>query len=190
MIILDKTGYQQAAELLKEEEVGVIPTDTIYGISCVARSEEAVSRLYNLKKRKKNSPFIILISDLTNLTEFGVSVEPAVEETLMEFWPGPNSIILPCNEDNLEYLHCGTNSLAFRMPESENNAALVNLLKETGPLVSTSANKSTYSPAVSIEEAVAYFGDDMDFYLDVGYLNKQPSSLLQIIGNTVIYIRK
>lgn len=167
----------QLIDLLNSGGIAVLPTDTIYGIHASALNPEAVEKIYQVKDRSHSKPMIVLISSIDDLNKFGVNPTSEVRKILEKIWPNPISVILPISNPGLEYLHRGTNSLAFRIP---NNQFLLNLLKETGPLASTSANPEGQKPAENIEEAREYFGDSVDFYLDAGELRSIPSTVLKL----------
>ncbi len=71
----------------------VIPTDTIYGVVACASNQKAVEKVYSLKKRTPSKPCIILISDPYQMLDFGVD-KKWLDKTA-EYWPGPNSLIIP-----------------------------------------------------------------------------------------------
>lgn len=160
-----------------------MPTDTIYGIVGSVFSKKAVEKIYRVRKREKNKPFIILISSFGNLKKFDVNIDHQRLEILKKLWPGPVSIVLPLKaknhrlKANLKYLHRGTNSLAFRLPKPR---WLRNFLKKSGPLVAPSANLSGKPPAKTVAEAKRYFGDKVDFYWNKGRIGGSPSSVVEI----------
>src|SRR5258708_4354978 len=102
---------------INEGGVGVIPTDTIYGIVGSALNPEAVEKIYRLRKRATDKPFIILISSIADLDKFGVKPSQKQKEFLEKNWPNPLSVILPVLDEKFKYLHRGKDSLAFRMPK-------------------------------------------------------------------------
>lgn len=165
---------------LKNGGVGVIPTDTIYGIVGSALNKETVERIYKLRKRNPSKPFIILIGSLEDLGKFDIKLTDKQKEFLKNNWPNSLSVVLECSEQKWEYLHRGTNSLAFRMPKDEK---LLDLLKKVGPLVAPSANWEGEKPAESIEEARKYFAEDVDFYEDGGIIDSSPSTLISLKEN-------
>lgn len=176
-------------EALKQGQIAVIPTDTIYGVVGSALIPDTVEKIYHLRKRKLDKPFIILISDLNDLNHFNVKLTDQAKEILQKVWPGPVSVILNLFQDpeqKLEYLHRGTNSLAFRMPKDEK---LLDLVKETGPLVAPSANPEGEKPAETIEEAKDYFGNQVDFYLDGGQIQGKSSKLVKIEDGQIVVLR-
>jgi L-threonylcarbamoyladenylate synthase len=164
-------------ELLKAGKVGVMPTDTIYGIVGSALNQGTVEEIYILRQREKDKPFIILISSLDDLKKFEVSLTKEQQAFLGKNWPNPLSVILAVNNEKFAYLHRGKNSLAFRMPKDDK---LLSILKETGPLVAPSANLAGVKPAGTIEEAKKYFGDKVNFYMDEGRRKSKPSTIIQL----------
>jgi L-threonylcarbamoyladenylate synthase len=184
MRIID--SFDVAADLLLDRQVGIVPTDTIYGISCISSCESCVERIYTLKDRDFDKPFIILIPDIESLENFAVSLTEKTRTELYKYWPGRNSVVLPCPHSRFKYLHRGLNSLAFRVPD---NTDLVEMLKKTGSIVSTSANYQGGTNATSIEDAIRFFGEGVDFYLDMGVLINSPSSVYKCIDGKFIKIR-
>lgn len=161
-------------------------TDTIYGLVGLALNPKTVERVYRLRQRDKNKPFIILIGSLADLVIFGINLGFYQKEILKKLWPGKVSIIFPCRKEKFRYLHRGGKTLSFRLPA---NKELLNLLITVGPLVAPSANPQGLKPAISIKEAEKYFGTKIDFYNDSGRLSGQPSTLIQIKNNKVIVLR-
>lgn len=163
-------------EILRNGGVGVIPTDTLYGVVGLALNRGTVEKIYKLKKRNPLKPFIILVNDPKDLRLFGINLSEKLKTKLQSYWPGPVSIILECHDPKFEYLHRGTNSLAFRQPAKPD---LLELLKETGPLVAPSANPEGLPPANNINEAKIYFGNQVDFYM-TGQVTLKPSKIIKI----------
>ncbi len=173
-------------KILLNGGVGILPTDTIYGIVGSALSKKAVARIYKLRKRNLKKPLIILINSLKDLDIFGIRLNVKIKILLKKFWPGKVSIILPCLDKKFYYLHRGTKSLAFRLPKKPD---LIELLEETGPLVAPSANWEGFPPASTVKEAEKYFNGKVDFYIDAGKLTSKPSSLIKIKDDKIEILR-
>lgn len=174
---LSFTKTDQIIKLLKSGKIGVMPTDTIYGIVGSALNPKIVEEIYALRKREKDKPFIILISSVEDLKKFDVSLTKEQKDFLEKNWPNPLSVILAVSTEKFKYLHRGKNSLAFRMPKDEK---LLELLKQTGPLVVPSANPAGVKLAETLEEAKKYFGREVTFYIDSGKLKSKPSTVIQL----------
>ena len=178
--------------ILLEGGVGVLPTDTIYGIVGSALNEKTVARIYKLRRRNPLKPMIILIGSLSDLRLFDISLSPAEKKILKKIWPNKVSVILKMSDtrhatsDKFKYLHRGINTLAFRLPKPY---WLKRLLAITGPLVAPSANWEGKPPATTIREAKKYFGKKIDFYIDAGRLVSPPSTLVEIKKGKLIVLR-
>jgi tRNA threonylcarbamoyl adenosine modification protein (Sua5/YciO/YrdC/YwlC family) len=169
--------------LQKPGAIGVIPTDTVYGVVCAASDEAAVARLYRLKARERK-PGTMIAADVAQLQDLGIPRRylTAVEQ----FWPGAVSIIIPLG-DRLAYLHQGVGSLVVRVPD---DLSVHKLLQKTGPLLTSSANQPGQPPATTITEAETYFGDNVDSYTDGGNLSgRQPSTIIKIVDDAVEVVR-
>lgn len=163
-----------------------MPTDTIYGIVARALDKKTVERLYKIRRRSPKKPFIILISDISDLKKFGVLIDQITNQLINHLWPGKVSIILPCPFAEFKYLHRGTNTLAFRLPKKPD---LIRLLKKTGPLVAPSANPEGLPPAKTIAQAEKYFSDKVDLYVS-GRAGKKPSTLVAVKNGKIEILRK
>ncbi|MEK7180149.1 MAG: L-threonylcarbamoyladenylate synthase [Patescibacteria group bacterium] len=178
--------YTQAIDILLSGGIGVLPTDTLYGIVGSAHNRETVERIYALKGRDENKPLIILVSSLEEIKTFGVHIGDVEKKLLKSVWPGKISVIFPCNNEIYKYLHRGEKSLAFRIPASP---TLTDVLKKTGPLVAPSANMQGKEPAHAISEARNYFGETVDFYIDGGEITSLPSTIVKIEKGHFIVLR-
>jgi L-threonylcarbamoyladenylate synthase len=163
-------------KILKENGVVVMPTDTIYGIVGSALNFNAVNRIYEIRKRAPDKPCIILISDIKDLEKFSIKLSEKQKNVINNF-STPTSFILDCPGESLSYLHRGTYTLAFRLPTQRD---LQNLLKETGPLVAPSANTEGSPPAININQAREYFGQQVDLYIDGGKIIGKPSKVIKL----------
>ena len=177
---------REIVKILKKGGIGVMPTDTVYGLVGSVLSRAAVERIYRVREREKGKPFIVLISSLDDLKKFGVKISEEHLVILKVLWslgetrdkPGPVSVILPVKGKKFFYIHRGTGAIAFRLPR---NGRLRGFLKKTGPLVAPSANVAGKPPARTIAEAEKYFGGRVDFYLDKGKRNSVPSSIVALV---------
>ena len=181
-VILNTLSDPKLTEMIKAGKVGVLPTDTIYGLVCAAADPAAVQRLYELKHRD-HKPGTVIAASIEQLVELGIKARylKAVEQ----YWPNPISIEIP---HNLGYLNQDTGRQAFRIPSDE---AVVALLEKTGPLLTSSANQPGEPSSNTIEEAQKYFDDSVDYYVDGGDLSgRAPSTVMRIIDDAVEVVRE
>jgi len=161
--------------LLQQGAVGVLPTDTIYGIVARAADKDAVARLYRIKHRE-GKPGTLVAASTSQLEELGIG--RAYLDRVSYLWPNPISIVLPAGEP-LAYLHQGKDSLAVRVPWDEN---LRSLLEQTGPLLTSSANHPGERAADTIAHAQHYFGSEVDFYVDGGDISGRSPSTVALLA--------
>lgn len=167
----------ELAAVIKDGGIGVILTDTIYGLVADANNEQAVERVYKTRSRDLEKPCIVLIDNLSQIWD--VDVPLRYEEVIKSYWPGRVSILLPAADKTPAFIHRGYNgTVAFRMPDDPELRAL---LKKTGPLIAPSANPAGENPAADITEAEGYFGESIDFYVDSGICtNTTPSRIIRL----------
>ena len=159
-----------------------MPTDTIYGIVGCALRQETVERIYKIKNRNEDSPFIILVGSMEELEKLALELALELtndEKNVISKFEKPTSFILPVREkkEKYKYLYQGQDSLTFRIP-IENG--LCELLRQAGPLVAPSANPKGLTPAKNIKEAQKYFGDEVDLYIDDGEMVSEPSRIVRL----------
>lgn len=178
---------QDIIGILKHDGIGILPTDTIYGLVGSAYSEKAVEKIYTLKNRDEKKSLIVLIPSIDSLKDFGVEISKKANTFMQQYWPGKISIVFHFHNDRFHYLDKMNGTLAFRLPDKKD---LIELLQQTGPLVAPSANPEGMTPAKSIEEAKKYFGDAVDFYMNEGELASEPSTLVKIEGDSIEVLRQ
>lgn len=167
--------------LIQSGAVGVIPTDTVYGLVCSAANRASTERLYGLKQRD-HKPGTLIASTIDQLVELGIKARYL--KAVQQFWPGAVSVEIP---HNITYLTMSTGRQAIRIPDY---ADLLSLLSQTGPLQTTSANSPGAPVAVTVEEAQNYFGESVDFYVEGGDLsNRPPSTIIRVIDDAIEVIR-
>ncbi len=170
------------AELLLAGKVGVIPCDTVYGLVARAADESAVTRLYALKHRE-HKPGTLIGASIDDISALGIPRRYLT--AVQQFWPGAVSVETP---HRVAYLTQDTGRQAIRIPANE---PLLSLLTQTGPLQTTSANAPGEPTASTIQEAEAYFGDNVDFYVDGGDMSGGlPSTIVRVVDDELEVVRQ
>lgn len=179
------TDLKDAIQPLRRGGLAVLPTDTVYGVVGRAADSAVIERLYTVRQRDPAKPFILLIADEAAAESLGIVLTAPLRQLAATVWPGPTSLVVPCANPNLIYLHRGQQSLALRVPA---DGMLRELLQQTGPLAAPSANPESRPPATTASEARTYFGNNVDIYIDGGTRSGKPSRLLAIgpDGATVV----
>lgn len=183
MLTFSSLEDQKLIDLLKQGAVGVIPTDTVYGLVCSASNEQAVERLYALKNRQAK-PGTVVAASVEQLVALGIKLRYL--KPVEYYWPNPISVVIPSYE--LKYIHVGVGSIAMRIPKMPSLLKFIDLV---GPLLTSSANQPGESEATTVDEAYKYFGEQIDFYVDGGDLSgRKPSTLIRIVDDAVEILRE
>lgn len=157
--------------LINHGGTGILPTDTVYGLVAQATNEAAITKMYSLKKRKLQ-PGTLIAASIDDLIALGFP--KLLVKKAAPYWPASLSVVFDASTLP-EYLKCDRTSLAARIP---NDTPLLTLLRQTGPLMTTSANAPKQPTATNIAAAHQYFGDAVDFYVDAGDMGVRPPSTI------------
>ena len=149
----DKGNWlDEAAKLLKKNEVVAFPTETVYGLGGNALSKDAISKIYKAKGRPSDNPLIVHIADISDL-DILVSEIPEVAQILMEkFWPGPLTLIFKKSDKVPAEVTGGLDTVAVRMPSHPVARQLIRL--STVPVAAPSANISGKPSPTSFEHVI------------------------------------
>jgi L-threonylcarbamoyladenylate synthase len=181
--LADTAAQQEALALLAQEEIFAAPTDTVYGIFARPDSPTAIERIYIAKARPPDKAIPVLIGDADHLQQVARPPWSPLAELLMErFWPGALTLVLPAQPHLPPILTAGQPTIAVRMPA---HAALCALLRRTGPLAATSANRSGGSDTHSASEVLAQLNGCLPLILsDDAPVPQQslPSTLVELTG--------
>ncbi len=186
MNIFNSLNNIELVEMLRAGAVGVIPTDTLYGIVAVVTNQEAVEKIYKLKRRSPNKACIVLVGSQDQIIDKDAWSNRHLEIT-KQYWPGSVTIALPITSKTPGYLHRAENSLAYRLPDDKDLRAL---LLKTGPLVAPSANIEGQPPAADVSAAMSFFKNEVDFYVDDGRLEGNPSTLVTLKDGQIAVLRQ
>ena len=155
----------EAVRQLAEGRLVVLPTDTVYGIAADAFTPRAVTALLTAKGRGRQMPPPVLIGDVHTLDGLATRIPDAVRDLVEEFWPGPLTIILHAHGSLRWDLGETHGTVALRMPDDE---ITLELLRRTGPLAVSSANRSGSPAALTCADAADQLGRSVRVYLDGG----------------------
>lgn len=183
---ISEESLQMAAQIINEGGVIVVPTDTVYGVACDPFNEAAVAKIYELKRRPRTKALQILMSGVGDLEKLGLYLPSPLDILARKFLPGGYSPIARAKKGSI------ASNLATLCKMNENDAQndaqteatqeteatqgvrvpdcleLMQILRVTGPLAASSANRSGNESADSVEEAFAAFGNEIPLYLNAG----------------------
>ncbi|XP_071769265.1 threonylcarbamoyl-AMP synthase [Centroberyx gerrardi] len=133
---------------LQEGQVVAVPTDTIYGLACLAQSSEAIRRVYDIKGRNGQKPLAICVGEIQDIYKYcKVKVK---KELLGDLLPGPVTLVFERSEILNTDLNPFTPLVGVRIPDHALMRRLCQMCGE--PLALTSANISTHSSTVAVHE--------------------------------------
>lgn len=182
---------QEIAKFFIDEKIVAYPTDTVYGLGCIATSEKAVEKIYKIKKRDKNKPLLVLVKSYCMLKRY-FFVSTKQDQFLRTIWQEgmqPTTVILK-SRGLLAKNISSDNSVAVRIPV--NNKNLISLIKKINlPIIATSLNLSGEKPVENIAKISQDLAKNIDLIVDEGTLKNTPSRILDIRDiNNIVVVRE
>ncbi|WP_051392803.1 L-threonylcarbamoyladenylate synthase [Glycomyces arizonensis] len=182
------TGLKSAARAVSGGKLVVIPTDTVYGIGCDAFSHAAVRALLEAKGRGRDMAPPVLIGSKRALDGIASDVSKSAKELIEAFWPGPLTVVVPYTPTLTWDLGDTDGTVAVRMPL---HPLALELLKETGPMAVSSANKTGHPPAETAADAKGQLGADVSVYLEAGPSEDNlPSTIVDCVADPPQVLRE
>jgi L-threonylcarbamoyladenylate synthase len=165
-ITMISNNIEKAVEILNQNNIISIPTETVYGLAGNIYSEEAISKIFEMKNRPLFNPLIVHIHSIAQLDQLTTYIPEKARLLATTFWPGPLTLVLKKNSQVPDIITAGKDSVAIRMP---NHPVALDLLQKLSfPLAAPSANPfGCISPtkAIHVEE---YFGNKLEMVLEGG----------------------
>ena len=163
--IHDPNSLNKITSLLMNEEIVILPCDTIYGIC--GKAPQTSPQIAEIKGRNPEKPFLMLIKSESQIKEFS---DFEIPKEILNFWPGALTLIIPGRDNN---------SYGFRIPDNEflqNILGLINF-----PLYSTSVNRESQEPLNDIEKIISDFENQVSLIVE-GRKNEkaQASTILNL----------
>jgi L-threonylcarbamoyladenylate synthase len=180
-------GIKAAALALRTGELVVLPTDTLYGIGADAFFPSAVTGLLTAKGRGRDMPPPVLVGTVRAAAALIEDFGPYGKDLIDEFWPGGLTLVCRANRTLNWDLGDTQGTVAVRMPL---HPVALELLKETGPLAVSSANRTGSPAATTAADAQEQLGDAVSVYLDGGPCsNDVASTIVDLTGSVPRLLR-
>ena len=157
-------ALERAIQVLRRGGVIAFPTDTVYGLGCLARDGQAIGRLFEIKGRGVEKAIPVLLGDTSGLPSVADRIPPSAVRLADRFWPGPLTLVVPRKRDLPSVLGPDP-TVGVRVPDHE-FARVV--LRAAGPMAVTSANPSGGANPLTAEDVRIGLGDGPDLVLDGG----------------------
>ena len=186
MKVFDKTQINKLAEILKNDGVIAVPTDTVYGLCARMNSKKAREHLIEIKHRPENKAFPIMCNNIEQIKSIA-KVDERIEKIINSFMPGPITLVLLKCEKTPNYINEGSNEIGIRMATSK---TLEELIEKVGsPVFMTSANISGEPVCKSIEEIKEKF-HNIDGILEGKVSYGQASTIVDCTSREIKIIRE
>ena len=160
-----EAGLTAAAAALSRGELVLLPTDTVYGVAADAFTPAAVTKLLAAKNRGRNMPVPVLIGEASTLAGLVVTIPPVAHQLAEAFWPGGLTLVVEHAPSLAWDLGEAEGTVAVRLPDDD---VARDLLRRTGPLAVSSANRSGRPAATTAAEAEYQLGEHAAVILDGG----------------------
>ena len=173
-------NIRRAAEWVREGELVIVPTETVYGVAVRADWPEARAKLFEAKGREEGKPVAFFAENLAAIRAAGIGVNSIAERLAAAFWPGPLTMVLQNSTGGWD---------GFRVPDHPVALAWV---RELGLLPAvTSANRSGESAALTAQEAWAALAPHVALALDAGPSARgQASTVVKVMDNEIVLLRE
>ncbi len=175
------------SELLKGEII-IFPTDTVFGIGCLANNNNAIKKIYKLKKRDEKKSLLLNFANITSIKKYA-KLNKLETFLIKTFMPGSLSLILNTNKKNdLSLFTIQNETIGARIPK---NKVLNKILKDIKiPFVSTSCNKSGEKSCLTSDDAEKIFGKKIIILENTEKLSGIPSTIIDARNKDLICIRE
>jgi|Deesub1362B_J571_1020462.scaffolds.fasta_scaffold00107_41 L-threonylcarbamoyladenylate synthase len=180
---------QKVIDVLEIGGVVAFPTETFYGLGVKYDNEDALKRLYEIKKRPHDKAIPLIIGSIHEVYMVAAEVPELALKLMRKYWPGPLSIVLKAKDGLSEYITAGTGKVAVRVP---GESFALDMVRRAGfPITATSANPSGSPPADTPQEVMKYFTEELDLIIDGGRtFGHEPSTIVEVVDNNIKLLRR
>jgi L-threonylcarbamoyladenylate synthase len=177
----DSDGSIAAAvcERLRNGEVGILPTETVYGLMCSVATTDGADRIAALKGRDPNKHFQILLADISDLDQMNVAESADLQRLASAFWPGPLTVVT--RDRNGEFV-------GIRIPDHDFVRTVISNVGS--PFTATSANAAGAAPQASAEKGFTDLTSEPDFAVLVDQFQSNAASTVIRLDNGVEILRQ
>ena len=159
-------NIQDAIDTLNANDIVAIPTETVYGLAGSIYSDEAIIKIFQLKRRPLFNPLIVHLSSVDRLHDVVLNVPDVAQRLAEKFWPGPLTLILDKKPHISDLVTAGKSTVGVRVP---NHPLTLELLEKLDfPIAAPSANPFTRISPTRADHVDQYFGDELSYVLEGG----------------------
>ena len=177
----------KSIKALKEGNIIIYPTDTLYALGANIYDDEAVEKIFRIKKRPFDNPLPVAVANINEIKKIAITNEKIIRIT-NHFLPGTLTLVLHKKNKDLDIVTSSLDKIAIRIPD---NDIALDLLSKFGPLTVTSANiHNKKTPHFIKEIKMEFSGEDIAVYLDYGKLDGEPSTIVDLTSKKPRILRK
>ena len=165
----------------------VLPTETVYGLFAQALNEEAVERVYELKRRPRDKALNLNVASLEEIYAFSKNQPTYLNQLYQAFLPGPLTIILQANDQVPTWINSGMDTVGFRIPK---HSVTLDLIRKYGPLIGPSANLSGKASGTSFQQIMMDFQEEVSGVEEDAALTGKDSTILDLSGEKALILRQ
>jgi L-threonylcarbamoyladenylate synthase len=177
-------------DLIKNIEDGnlvIVPTDTVYGISCDATNKEAIEKVF-IAKQREQKPLIVMVSNIDMLKKYVKNINDLEQQLIDKYWPNTLTILFEKNDNLLEEITCGSEYVGIRMPDNKLLLDLMNNINK--PIISTSANISGSSVITNTSLIEPELKEYISYVYDDGEKTNVASTLVKVEDGKIKILRE
>lgn len=184
-----KVALDKARRVLLAGGIVAFPTESFYGLAVDIKNEQAIEKLFALKKRDHKNPILILLPYREVLINYVKEIPEDAVKLMDEFWPGGLTMLFKAGLSISSLLTSNTGKIGIRLSSHPLATALAGSIGR--PVTGTSSNISGHSPCTRAEEVFACFGGAVDMILDCGAAaGGKGSTILDITVNPYVVLRE
>ncbi len=182
------SALENSTEILKRGGVVSFPTETFYGLGANALDEQAVKKIYQIKKRELNKPLLVFVASEHQLPLLTSDINKSAKILMDHFWPGPLTLLFKASSSVPKCLIGDTGKIGVRVSGSNFISQLCQMCGF--PITGSSANISDSPDLLSAEEIRQTLGDKVDLILDGGKSGETlPSTVLDVSEKVPLLVR-
>lgn len=188
--IIKEDEIEQAAEEIKNGNLVLFPTETVYGIGANAFDENAVKNIFVAKGRAQDNPLIVHVSNIQMVEDIVEKISPLERKLIEKFWPGPLTIIFPRKDKQTvpNIVTANLDTVGIRMPS---NIIAQKLIEKAGvPIAAPSANVSGRPSGTKVEDIISELDGKVSYILDGGFTDiGLESTVIRVIEDKIDILR-
>lgn len=175
-------SLDRAASAIRDGDLAVYPTETVYGLGADALDPAAVERVFEAKRRGRSKPVSMAVPDVDAALPY-VDPDDRTERFMRAFLPGPVTVVAPRRDPVPDVLTAGRDRVGIRVPD---HPVALALLERVAPVTATSANRSGRPSARRVDEIAPEVREDVAAVVDAGETPGGGSTVVDVERGEVI----